>query len=86
MRLDTALMHQPGEVFGRSVGGVGRQPLRPQAEALLRTVDHALLRRHLGLADRGGRLDVDDDGVLQVDQVVGAVGEEGEPAVRARPA
>jgi hypothetical protein len=38
------------------------------------------------LADRGGRFDIDDDGVLQVDQVVGAVGEEGEPAIRSRPA
>ena len=79
-------MHQPGEVLGRTVGGVGRQPLRPQAEALLRAVDHPLLRRHLGLADRGGRLDIDDDGALQVDQVVRALGEEGEPAVRPGPA
>src|SRR5277367_258070 len=47
MRLDTALMHQPGEVLGRTVGGVGRQSLRPQAEALLRTIDHPLLGRHL---------------------------------------
>src|SRR5947209_17353175 len=38
VRLDTALMHQPGEVLGRTVGGVGRQPLRPQAEALPRPI------------------------------------------------
>src|SRR5271163_2852838 len=86
MRLDTALVHQPGEVLGRTIGGVSRQPLRPQAEALLRTVDHPLLRCHLGLANRGGRLNIDDDRVLQVDQVIGAVGEEGEPAIRTCPA
>jgi VanZ family protein len=59
---------------------------RPKAKALLRPIDHPLLRRHLGLADRSGRLDIDDDGIHQVDQVVGAVGEEGEPAIGSRPA
>ena len=73
------------EVLGGAVGRVRRQPLRPQAKALLRPLDHPLLRRHLGLADRGGRFHIDDDGVLQVDQVVGAIGEEGEPAVCSRP-
>ena len=29
VRLDSALMHQPSEVLGRTVGRVGRQPLRP---------------------------------------------------------
>jgi hypothetical protein len=86
VRLDITLMHQPGKVLSRTVGGVSRQPLRAQAEALLRPVDHPLLRPHLGLADRGRRFHIDDDGVLQVDQVVRAVGEEGEPAFRTRPA
>jgi hypothetical protein len=54
MRLNPALVHQPGEVLGRTVTGVCRQPLRPQAKALLRTLDHPALRRHLGLTDRGG--------------------------------
>src|ERR1700686_5217847 len=29
VRLDTALMHQPGEVLGRTVASIGRQPLGP---------------------------------------------------------
>ena len=29
VRLDLPLMNQPGEVLGRTAGGVGRQPLRP---------------------------------------------------------
>jgi hypothetical protein len=86
VRLDTALMHQPGEVLGRTIGGVGRQPCRPQAKALVRTIDHPLLRGDLGLADCGRRLDIDNDGVLQVDQIVGAVGEEGQSTIRTRPA
>src|ERR1700683_3985536 len=48
VRLDPALMHQPGEVLGRTVGGISRQPLRPQAEALLPPLRTPLLRRHLG--------------------------------------
>src|SRR5439155_17155093 len=43
VRLDPALMHQPGEVRGRTVGGISREPIGPQVEALLRTVDHPLL-------------------------------------------
>ena len=77
VRLDPALMDQPGQLLGRAVGGVGGQPLGLEAEAVLRPLDHALALRHLGLADGGGRLDIDDDGVFEVDQVVGRVGEEG---------
>jgi hypothetical protein len=48
--------------------------------------DHPLGRGHLGLTQRGRGLDVDDHGVTQIDQVVGAIGEEGLPAAGARPA
>jgi len=85
VRLDPALVNQPGEVLGRTIGRIGRQPFRPQPEALPRAIDHPLLRRHLGLADCRGHLDVHDDGVLQVDQVVGAVGKESQPTIRSRP-
>jgi len=84
--LDAALMHQPGEVIGGAVAGVGRKLLGPKAEALMRAIDHPALRRHLGLSDRCRCLHIQDDGVLQVDQIVGAVGEEGEPAIGSRPA
>ena len=52
---------------------------------LLRAIDHPALCRYLGLANGGGRLDIDNHSALQVDQVVGAVGEEGETAIRAGP-
>src|SRR5271156_6146632 len=35
MRLNPALVHQPGKVLGRTVTGVRRQPLGPKTEALL---------------------------------------------------
>ena len=76
---------QPGEHLGRAIGAVGGQPLGLEAEAVLGALDHGARRADLGLADRRGRLDVDDDGVVEVDQVVGGVGEEGVPLQRAGP-
>ncbi len=40
MWLDPAPVHQPGEVLGRAVGAIGGEPGWPEAEALLRPVDH----------------------------------------------
>src|SRR5205085_1246211 len=62
VRLDPPLLHQPSEILGRAVAGIARQPLGPQAEALLRAIDHPTLRGYLSLADRGARLDIDNDG------------------------
>jgi len=44
----------------------------------MRAIDHPALRGYLGLADRCARFNIDDDGALQVDQVGGAIGEEGQ--------
>lgn len=61
-----------------SSSGAPRSRLpRGDEEALLRPVDHAALGGHLGLADSGRRLDIDDHCVLEIDQVVGGIGEEG---------
>jgi hypothetical protein len=40
----------------------------------------------LRLSDRGGGLDIDDDRVVDIDQMVGRIGEEDLPAMRACPA
>ena len=77
VRLDPALMHQPGEVLGRAIGGIGRQPFGIEAEAILGPVDHGACRADLRLPDRAARLDIDNDGMVEVDQVVGGVGEKG---------
>jgi len=38
------------------------------------------------LADRGRRFDINDDRVIEIDKVVGRVGEEGEASIRGAPA
>ncbi len=53
---------------------------------MLRSLEHPALRGHLGLAHRGGSLDVHDNRMLQIDQIVGAVSEEGETAISTGPA
>lgn len=53
---------------------------------LAHPVEHAMLCCDLGLSDGRCRLDIHDDGVLQIDQIVGAVGKEGEPAIGSGPA
>ena len=53
---------------------------------LTRTVDHGADGRHLGLAHRRRRLDIDNDRVFQIDQIVGCIGEEGQPLVGTGPA
>jgi hypothetical protein len=75
MRLDTLLVDQPAEHLGRAVAGVGSKPLRLQSKAALSPFDHPLGGSDLGLANRCGRLDIDDDAVLEIDEVVGLVAE-----------
>ena len=86
MRLDAFILDQPGKVRGGAVSGIGHQLLGPQAEALLRALDHPALGGHLGLAHRGCRLDIDDHRMVEVDQIVGGVGVEGRLARRRGPA
>ena len=65
-----------GELLS-AVGGLGLQRRTP--------LDHRLRRPNLGLPNGSRRLDVDDHAVVGVDQIIGGVGEEGMPLVRARP-
>ena len=77
VRLDPAFIHHPAQHLRRAIGGIGNQRCGIEAEAIIGVFDHALHRPGLGLADwRGGR-DIDDNRVLQIDEIVGAVGEEG---------
>ena len=58
----------------------------PDAGAFQCPVDHRSLRCHFSLTDGGADLHIDDHGISQIDEVVGAVGEEGLRAMGARPA
>src|SRR5262245_54611086 len=51
-----------------------------------RALNHALGGQRLRLPDYHGCLDIDDDRVLDIDQLIRRVGEEGLAAVRSRPA
>jgi hypothetical protein len=69
--VDVALVDEPRKVGRIAIACVRRQPLRPQAEALLCALDHAALRSDLGLAHRCCRLHIDDHSMIEIDQIVG---------------
>ena len=85
MRSDALLLDHPGEDLGRSVGAVSADPLRLQAKAGLGPIEHGSGSADLGPPARTGRLDIDDDRRLEIDQVVVSVGEKGVPLMRSRP-
>ena len=62
--LDALVVDQPVQNFGRSIGGVCRQPGGPEIIMLAHALDHGVGRRYLGLPHRRGRLDIDDDRVV----------------------
>src|ERR1700692_1079423 len=86
MRLDAVLMYQPAEHLGGPIGAVAYEHGGVEIEALHRSFDHALCRLDLSLADRGGRFHIDNDRVVDIDQIVGGVSEEGLPAMGSGPA
>jgi hypothetical protein len=70
MARDTLLLDQPVQHRSRPVSGIGRKPIRLEAEALYGPLDHGLRRADLGWTNGAGRLDVDDDTELHVDEIV----------------
>ena len=52
---------------------------------ILGPVNHRARRADLRLPDRAACLDLDNDGIVEVDQVIGGVGEEGMPFERTGP-
>ena len=73
VRLDPAVIHQPVQHLGRAVAGIGDQPFRPQLEAVVNALDHGLGGGHLGLTRRRRGLHVDNDRVLHIDEIIGAI-------------
>src|ERR1700690_3859886 len=86
MRFDAMLIDQPAEHVGRAIGTVAHKLDGMQTEAFHRAFDHALRSQNLGLPDRSGRFDIDDDRVVDIDQIVGGVSEEGLSAMGSGPA
>lgn len=75
MRLNTAILHQPPEHVCVTIGRIGSKALGMQGKAILRTIQHKPHRADFGLTDRHGGLDID--------KVIGAVGEKGSVALGA---
>ena len=86
MRFDATLMDKPGDVGGIALTSIGGEAPWPNAKALLRPIDHRSLRRHLGGANGGGGFNINNYGVFQIDEIIGAVSEEGLSAMSACPA
>ena len=59
----------------RAVGRVGREPLGPEIVPLLDPFDHRACRPDLRLPDGRRRFYIHDYSVIEVDQIVGGVGE-----------
>jgi len=57
--------------------------LRAAGRSKLPAFGHRSLRRHLGGANGRGGFDIHNHGVFQIDEVIGAVSEEGLPAMGA---
>jgi hypothetical protein len=66
---------QPAEETASSVRGVGRKPFRLQIEAPLGAIEHGLCRFNLVIGTRWRGLDIDNDGILDIDQVVDPIAE-----------
>ena len=86
MGLDPSFVDQPLQHLARTIRRVAGQPLRVELEALVCPFDHGLGCLDLRLTDGRRSFHLDDDGVIEIDQVVGRVGEEGLPTVGAGPA
>src|SRR4029077_11473380 len=61
---------QPVEVWTRTVGGIGREPLGLDIEALLGALNHGLCRTDFGLAEGARCLPVTTDPAPNVDPIV----------------
>jgi hypothetical protein len=75
VRDDFLLLDQPTEELARSIGRVGGKPPRLQIEVLLCSIQHRLGCSNFIISASWRRLDIDDHGVLDVDDVVQPIAE-----------
>ena len=85
VRRSLLLFDEPRQALGRTIGTVGGQILRLQAEAILRSLEHGASRANLGLANCARGFNIDNHPVVGVDQIIGGVGKKGMALVRPRP-
>src|SRR6202142_1005339 len=78
---DALVLDQPLQHRSCPISGIGREPLRLETEALLCSLNHGPRCADLGLPNGAGRLDINDDAELHVDEIVVGVREECRPLV-----
>src|SRR5450432_1432496 len=76
-------MPSPLPTNSASVPLIGHLPRQLKTKALLCSLDHGSRRTDLGLANGAGRLDINDDAELHVEEIVARVREECRSLVRA---
>src|SRR5437588_5608177 len=85
MRRDAFRLDQPIQHRSCPVSSIGHKPFRLETEALFCPFDHGLRRTDLGLTNGTGRLDVNDDAELHIDEIVVRVSKECWSLVRSGP-
>src|ERR1044071_5481912 len=76
VRLNAVLVDKPAEHLGRAIAAIAKQATWVQVKALDRPLNHSFCSHNLSLPEGCCRLDIDNDRVLDIDQIVGGIGEE----------
>ena len=74
VRFDPALIHQPTDHLGRAVAPIRDQARRSEVELFSRSVEHGFGRANFRLANGCRRLDIQNHGMLQIDEVIVGIG------------
>ena len=82
---DATLPRQPVEHLTCAIGGIGDQAFGRQIEGVAHPIHHGPHSPNFGLPDRAGRLDIEDDAIVGVDQIVRGICEVGGSAPRSSP-
>ena len=70
-----AFANDPGQELSRAVGRIGGEVLRLEPQALLGPIYHGLSSNDLIISARWRRFDIDNDGVLGIDQIIEPIAE-----------
>src|SRR3954467_8802703 len=79
--LNVLFIGQPVEHLCRAIGGIGGETPGGKIKAVTSSRDHGFGGSDFGLAYGSRGLDINDHGVIEINQVVGGVGKEREAAV-----
>ncbi len=76
MRLDTLFLDQPGQHGGCAISRITSKLSRLHAKAFFGALNHRPGSAHFGRTDGTRGFNIDDDGMLGIDQIVVGIGKE----------